>query len=148
LSDFPSRRRYTHKDDDRFGVAPAIEGEDLDGQPIKLSDYRGKVIVLTFWWPGYIEAPDHRKLVERMTGKSFAFIGVYGDDDLTKAKADVEKYGITWPSFRDKRHGPISTNWNVRSWPNVCVLDAQGVIRYRGVRGRELVEAVESLLHH
>src|SRR5437867_4924270 len=83
--------------------APEIEGEDLNGQPMKLSDYRGKVVVLTFWWPGYIEAPDHRKLVERMSGKPFAFLGVYGDDDLTKAKADVEKYGITWPSFRDKR---------------------------------------------
>ena len=126
--------------------APEIDGEDLNGQPMKLSDYRGKVIVLTFWWPGYIEAPDHRKLVERMTGKPFAFLGVYGDDDLTKAKADVEKYGITWPSFRDKRRGPISNNWNVRSWPSVWVLDAQGVIRYRGVRGRELVAAVETLL--
>jgi peroxiredoxin len=126
--------------------APEIEGEDLDGQRMKLSDYRGKVVVLTFWWPGYIEAPEHRKLVERMTGKPFAFIGVYGDDDLTKAKVDVEKYGITWPSFRDKRNGPISTNWNVRGWPDVWVLDPQGVIRYRGVRGRELVEAVETLV--
>jgi peroxiredoxin len=126
--------------------APEIEGEDLDGQPMKLSDYRGKVVVLTFWWPGYIEAPEHRKLVERMAGKPFAFIGVYGDDDLTKGKAEVEKYGITWPSFWDKRGGPISMNWNVRSWPNIWVLDPQGVIRYRGVRGRELDEAVDTLL--
>ena len=81
-----------------------------------------------------------------MTGKHFAFIGVYGDDDLAKAKADVEKYGITWPSFWDKRNGPISTNWNVRGWPDVWVLDPHGVIRYRGVRGRELAEAVETLL--
>lgn len=74
-------------------------------------------------WPGYIEALEHRKLVERMIGKPFAFMGVYGDDDVTRAKADIEKYGITWPSFRDKRDGPISTNWNVRSWPNIWVLD-------------------------
>lgn len=126
--------------------APEIEGEDLDGEPMKLSDYRGKVVVLTFWWPGYSEEPDHRKLVERMAGKPFAFVGVYGDDDLTKAKADVEKYGITWPSFWDKRNGPISATWNVRSWPSVWVLDRQGVIRYRGVRGRDLNEAVDTLL--
>ena len=126
--------------------APEIEGEDLNGRPMKLSDYRGKVVVLTFWWPGYTEAPEHRKLVERMAGKAFAFVGVYGEDDLTKGKAEVEKYGITWPSFRDKRNGPISKNWNVSGWPDIWVLDAQGVIRYRGVRGRELVEAVETLL--
>ncbi len=127
--------------------APEIEGEDLEGEPMKLSDYRGKVVVLAFWWPGYSEAPDHRKLVERMAGQPFAFIGVYGNDDLAKGKADVEKYRITWPSFWDKRSGPISTAWNVRSWPNVWVLDRQGVIRYRGVRGRELKDAVDTLLH-
>ena len=115
-------------------VAPEIEGEDLDGQPMKLSSYRGKVVVLTFWWLDYTEAPDHRKLVERMAGKPFAFIGVYCDDDLARGKAEVEKYGITWPSFRDKRDGPITKNWNVRSWPNVWVLDRRGVIRYRDVR--------------
>jgi peroxiredoxin len=127
--------------------APEIEGEDLNGQPMKLSDYRGKVVVIVFWWLGYTEALEHRKLVERMAGKPFALIGVYGEDDLTKGKAEVEKYGMTWPSFWDKHNGPISKNWNVHSWPNIWVLDAQGVIRYRGVRGRELVEAVETLLH-
>jgi RNA polymerase sigma factor (sigma-70 family) len=127
-------------------VAPEIEGEDLDGHPMKLSRYRGKVVVLAFWWPDYIEAPDHRKLVERMVGKPFAFIGVYCDDDLARGKAEVEKYGITWPSFRDKRDGPITRNWNVRSWPNVWVLDRRGVIRYRDVRGRDLDEAVDKLL--
>jgi cytochrome oxidase Cu insertion factor (SCO1/SenC/PrrC family) len=30
-------------------LAPEIEGEDLDGRPFKLSDYRGKVVVLDFW---------------------------------------------------------------------------------------------------
>ena len=127
-------------------VAPEIEGQDLDGQPMKLSSYRGKVVVLTFWWPQYTEAPQHRKLVERMAGKPFAFIGVYGYDDLTRAKADIEKYGITWPSFWDKRDGPITRNWNVRSWPNVWVLDRRGVIRYREVRWDELDKAVDTLL--
>jgi len=127
--------------------APEIEGIDLDGQPLKLSDYRGKVVVLTFWWSdSFSTHPEHRKLVERMVGKPVAFVGVYGDDDLAEAKADVEKYGITWPSFFDKRHGPISRNWNVRGWPNIWILDPQGVIRYREVRGRELNEAVDTLL--
>lgn len=126
--------------------APEIEGEDLDGRPMKLSDYRGKVVVLTFWWLGYTEAPDHRKLVERMAGKPFAFVGVYGDDDLANAKAEIEQYGITWPSFRDGRGGPISTDWNIHGWPSVWVIDAQGVIRFRGLRGAELYQAVDRLL--
>jgi RNA polymerase sigma factor (sigma-70 family) len=127
-------------------VAPEIEGQDLDGQPMKLSSYCGKVVVLTFWWLSYTEAPAHRKLVERMAGKPFAFLGVYGEDDLTRGKAEVEKYGITWPSFWDKRDGPIARNWNVHSWPNVWVLDRRGVIRYRDVRWNELDKAVDTLL--
>jgi RNA polymerase sigma factor (sigma-70 family) len=126
--------------------APEIEGEDLDGQPMRLSEYRGKVVVIVFWWLGNTEALEHRKLFERMAGKPFALVGVYGEDDLTKGKAEIQKYGITWPSFWDKHNGPISKNWNVRGWPDIWVLDSQGVIRYRGVRGRELVEAVETLL--
>ena len=30
-------------------IAPDIEGEDLDGEPFKLSDYRGKIVMLDFW---------------------------------------------------------------------------------------------------
>lgn len=126
--------------------APEILGADLDGHPMRLSDYRGKVVVLVFWWPGSYDLSDYSKLVERMNGKPFAFLGVYGDADLAKAKTDIENHKITWPSFWDKRDGPIAETWNVRSWPSVWVLDSRGVIRYRGVRGRELNEAVDTLL--
>ena len=126
--------------------APEIEGPDLDGQPMKLSAYRGRVVVIVFWWLSYSEAPQHLKLTERMAGKPFAMVGVYGEDDLAKGKAEVEKYGITWPSFWDKRGGPISKTWNVRGWPDIWVLDQQGVIRYREVRGSDLEKAVETLL--
>jgi RNA polymerase sigma factor (sigma-70 family) len=126
--------------------APEIEGQDLDGQPMKLSSYRGKVVLLTFWWSDYLEERYHNKLAERMAGKPFAFIGVYGDDDLAVAKAEVEKYGILSRSFRDGRSGPIARNWNVHGWPNVWVLDRRGVIRYRGVRWDELDKAVDALL--
>jgi hypothetical protein len=128
--------------------APEIEGTDLDGQPMKLSDYRGKVVVLTFWWSvSLCLLPEHRKLGERMAGQPVAFVGVYGDDDLAKGKAEAKEFGITWPSFWDKRDGPIAKNWNVRSWPNIWVLDAQGVIRYREGYERDLTAAVEKPLH-
>jgi peroxiredoxin len=127
--------------------APEVEGTDLDGRPMKLSDYRGKVVVLTFWWSdSFSTFPEHRKLVERMAGKPVAFIGVYGDDDLAAGKADVEKYGMTWPSFWDKHGGRIAKDWNVRGWPSIWVIDPKGVIRYREVRGSDLSEAVDKLL--
>jgi hypothetical protein len=67
-------------------------------------------------------------------------------DELAKARTEIEKYRITWPSFLDQRDGPISKAWNIHSWLSTWVLDAQGVIRYRNVRGSDLVNAVEKLL--
>jgi RNA polymerase sigma factor (sigma-70 family) len=126
--------------------APEIAGQDLDGRPLKLSDYRGKIVVLVFWWPGYTEGSEHRQLIEAMAGKPVAILGVYGDDNLAKARAYIAQHRITWPSFWDKRGGPIASNYNVRSWPDRWVIDAQGVIRHRDLRGRDLHDAVHRLV--
>lgn len=127
-------------------TAPEIEGVDLEGQPMKLSDYRGKVVVLAFWWPSLSDLRDLQGLADRLAGKSAALVGIYGDNDLAKGKAQVEEAKVTWSSFWDKRDGPIAKDWNVQGWPNVWILDRQGVIRHRGLRGREVVDAVEKLL--
>jgi peroxiredoxin len=137
----------------RLGVgkqAPEIQGEDLNGQKMKLSDYRGKVVLLTFWgtWcaPCMAMVPDERTLVARLAGKPFALIGVNADNDQNRLKSVLQKERITWPSFRDGSEGPIAKTWNVHSWPAVYVLDPQGVIRYRNVRGQALTEAVDALI--
>jgi peroxiredoxin len=131
-------------------LAPEIEGKDLDGRKMKLSDYRGKVVVLSFWgtWCSacMTMVPDERKLVQQMTGKPFALIGVNSDHDEAKLKKALEAEKITWPSFRDGMQGPIAKAWNVQSWPTVYVLDGEGIIRYRDVRGQALFDAVEELI--
>ena len=126
--------------------APEIEGKDLDDHEMRLSDHRGKVVVLVFWGKPYSEASEHQKLAERMVGRPFAVLGVLGDSDLTPARAIIEQAGITWPSFADGRGGPIWRAWNIHSWTSVYVLDAQGVIRHRDLRGTQLERAVEALL--
>jgi len=137
----------------QFGVgkkAPEIEGQDLNGRQMKLSDHRGEVVVLVFWatWCGPCMAmvADERKLVQHMAGKPFTLIGVNADTDMAKVRAAVEKEKITWPSFRDgDASGPIATAWKVHSWPSVYVLDRNGVIRYRNVQGQALTDAVDKL---
>ena len=119
-------------------VAPEIEGEGIDGKELKLSDYRGKVVVLSFWasWCGPCMGmvPSERRLAKRMNGKPFALIGVNGDDeDRDAVKHVVEKEKMTWPSFWSRKgpDGPIPTAWNVRGWPTVFVIDPDGVIRFK-----------------
>jgi peroxiredoxin len=119
----------------RLGIgktAPNIQGFDLEGQPMSLADYRGRVVLLVFWISGCSEAPHLRKLLEELEGKPFVVLGVNCDNKREKAQADIDKYGITWRSFWDKRNGPIAQQWNVTSWADFWVIDADGVIRVRG----------------
>ena len=80
--------------------APEISGEDIDAKPFKLSDYRGKVVCLTFWaeWSESCRAmlPLERSLVERMQGKPFVLLGVNGDSDKGKLRELMKRENITW----------------------------------------------------
>ena len=127
--------------------APDFDAEDLDGQEIKLSDYRGKVVVVAFWYSSTVDSLDeHQKLFEPLHEKPFAYISINCDNDLAKAKATIEKHQIAWPTIWDGRSGPIAGEWNINLWTSVFVLDRHGVIRYRQLRGKELVTAIETLL--
>ena len=133
-------------------VAPEIEGQDIDGLPMKLSDHRGKVVVLSFWgsWCGPCMAavPRERSLVERLAGRRFVLVGVNSDEDRGHAKEIVQKEKLTWRSWWDGiPAGPISTRWGVRGWPMLYVIDAEGVIRYKASGYDEkLDKAVDTLL--
>jgi thiol-disulfide isomerase/thioredoxin len=132
-------------------TAPDIEGEDLGGQRFKLSDYRGRVVVLVFsgQWCGPCRAmdPQKRRLVERLAGKPFALLEVNSDEDREAVQRTMRKDRLTWRCWFDGgRNGPITRRWNVHRWPSVFVLDARGVIRYKELRDEPLDEAVTRLL--
>jgi hypothetical protein len=92
--------------------------------------------------------PENRKLIEAYHGRPFAFLGVMGDDQLTTVKESVEQGTITWPVWWDGgKPGPIATRWNVSGWPEIYVLDHQGVIRYRKLPSEVLAIAVERLVN-
>jgi peroxiredoxin len=119
-------------------VAPDIEGHDLEGKPLRLSDYRGKVVLLVYWgtWCGPCMAavPEHAALLQRMDGKPFAIVGVNSDADAASAHKIGTEKGITWRSWWDGggTQGPIASRWNVHGWPTLYLLDAQGTIRFKG----------------
>jgi thiol-disulfide isomerase/thioredoxin len=138
-------------------IVPELDGEDLDRKPLKLSDFRGKVVVVSFWatWcsPCMQLVPHEKALVEKMKGRPFVLIGVNGDDDREKARAVAASEGMTWRSFWSggRTHG-IPVQWGVKEWPTIYVIDANGVIRddgtaymlelFRSDTPNKLVEAV------
>lgn len=92
--------------------------------------------------------PHERSLVKRLNGKPFALLGVNSDRDREKIRETVKEKGLTWRSFWNggSTSGPISTRWNVRGWPTIYVLDQDGVIRFKNVRGEAMDKAVDALL--
>ncbi len=93
--------------------------------------------------------PHERSLVKRLKDAPFALIGINSDRDLEKLRPRLEEEQITWRSFwngPDGTGGPISKKWNVSGWPTTYLLDAEGVIRAKNVRGKQIGEAVDELL--
>jgi len=137
-------------------VAPEIVGEDLNGKPLKLSDFRGKVVMLSFWgtWCGPCMGlvAHERSLVKRLEGKPFVLIGVNSDRERESLKPRLEKEQISWRSFWNGSKGPggpIAKKWNIHLWPTVYVLDQNGVIRYRYIGSpnvEDLEKAIDALV--
>ncbi len=126
--------------------APEIEGLDMNGKPMKLSDYRGKVVMLVFWgtWCGPCMAmvPHERELVERFQGRPFAMLGVDCLDSKEKARAVMARERMTWPSWYDGNNdlGPIAKRYHIRGFPSIFVVDAKGIIQGRTPLVDKLIE--------
>jgi thiol-disulfide isomerase/thioredoxin len=119
--------------------APAMDGVDLEGRQMTLADFRGKVVVVSFWatWcsPCMKLIPHERSLLERFKDKPFAIVGVNGDREPEELRKALAKTEIPWRSFRDERPGKelISGEWKVSAWPTLYLIDHEGVIRKRWV---------------
>lgn len=96
--------------------------------------------------------PHERSLVEKLKDEPFAIIGVNSDEDLDKLAEAVQKENITWRSFWNGplgTSGPISTQWNIRGWPTLFLIDAKGVIRHKWLGSPEtkvLDQAIDELI--
>jgi peroxiredoxin len=119
--------------------APEIEGRDIHGSAMKLSDHRGKVVVLDFGSHRSCGVcrqmyPYLRDFVRDYQGKPVALLGISVDDDVKELVSLAEKGETAWPIWWDGENleGPLAARWVIRSMPTFYVLDHRGVIRNKG----------------
>ncbi|QKW20074.1 TlpA family protein disulfide reductase [Kitasatospora sp. NA04385] len=123
-------------------AAPDITGTSLDGNPLKLSDYRGKVVVLNIWgsWcsPCRAEAKGLQETSEKY-GDQVQFLGINTrDTDTANAVAFEKNFGVTYPSIYDPDGAEIlkfpKGSLNPQSIPTTIVIDRDGRLAARAMR--------------
>jgi len=108
-------------------------GDDLDGEPLDLADYRGKVVVLNVYasWcpPCRTEMPTVVQLADHADATQVAYLGVNIRDNDSAARAFGDKVGVSFPSFADPSSAvllSLSDKLGPYSLPSTVVLDREG----------------------
>jgi peroxiredoxin len=133
-------------------MAPDFKLPSPDGDSIALSDYRGKYVLVDFWasWCGPCrqENPNIVRMYNRFKGKNFEILGVSLDKERAgwvKAIADDQ---LTWKQVSDLKFWDsiVTGLYAIQSIPATLLVDPDGKIIARNLRGPELEEKIASLL--
>ena len=134
-------------------IAPDLEFPDPEGKMRKLSDLRGKVVLLDFWasWCGPCrrENPNVTKIYAQYHDKGFEVFSVSLDSDAASWKRAIEADKLVWPnhvSDLKKWQSQAAAIYGVRSIPSTFLLDKEGRIVQRDLRGADLERAVKQLV--
>jgi len=86
------------------------------------------------------------EMVERLRDEPFALVSVSCDEDRETVEEFLEDREMPWNHWWVSQESEFKKSLNIASFPTVIVLDAQGVIRHKNIKGKELDDAVEQLL--
>ena len=111
-------------------ISPDFTIKDQNGHPVKLSDYRGKVVFLNFWatWcgPCVEEAPDMERLNNRLKDRKFQMLTVAIDTDWKPVNEFYAKHGLTVPVFLDPGQQIARGLYKITGVPETFLIDANG----------------------
>jgi cytochrome c biogenesis protein CcmG/thiol:disulfide interchange protein DsbE len=112
--------------------APDFTVRDLDGQEVKLSEYRGRPVIVNFWasWciPCREEFPILKSARDTYAAQGLEILGVTFQDDPESARAYMAKAGAAWPGLVDP-DGAVAADYSVNGPPMSFFIDPEGVVR-------------------
>lgn len=133
-------------------IAPDFSAKNPQGQLVSLKESLGKVTIIDFWasWcgPCRAENPNVVALYNELHSKGLNIVGVSLDDDLSKWNEAIAKDKITWTQVSNlkKWKDPIATLYGIDQIPTTFILDSNGIIIERDLRGEELKTRIKQLL--
>jgi len=140
----------------RFAIgqqALAFTQNDTSGNPVSLASLKGKYVLIDFWasWcgPCRMEYPFLRKAYEQFKNKNFQIIGVSLDDKKTLWTNAIKANNFTWLEVCDlKGHqNEVVKAYGINAIPQSLLLDPQGFIIAKNLRGDDLVEKLNEIIN-
>ena len=133
-------------------IAPDFSAPNPDGKSISLKESLGKVTIIDFWasWcnPCRAENPNVVALYNEFHAKGLNIIGVSLDKDASKWKEAIAKDKLTWNQVSNLKEfeDPIAQAYGINAIPSTYILDANGTIVAKDLRGAELKAKIAALL--
>jgi thiol-disulfide isomerase/thioredoxin len=140
-------------------TAPNLSFENPEGNLLSLHSLRGNLVLIDFWaaWcspcrrenPNIVKAWEKYKDKEFINGKGFTVFGVSLDDRREQWIMAIEEDGLDWPYHVSDLKGwnsVPSALYQVRAIPASFLIDGDGVIIARNLKGDDLHKALQSLL--
>jgi thiol-disulfide isomerase/thioredoxin len=159
LAGYLSGAKPTDSTEPRQGGEPGtmqIAGPTLDGQQFHLRDRRGKVVLVDFWatWcgPCVAELPTIREVYDKYHADGLEVVAVSLDNSRSDLERFLRDHPEPWPQiFFDKTgqrgwFNPLARRYGVEAIPHLVVIDREGKVAARDVRGAEIESAVAGAL--
>ena len=133
-------------------LAPDITLEDTKGQVVSLSSLRGKYVLIDFWasWCGPCrqENPNVVRMYNKYKEKGFEIYSISLDDNKNAWLKAIEADGMVWTNVLGKKNGSsaVAQQYSVQVIPTTYLLDKEGKIIAKNLRGEALVQKLGAIL--
>jgi peroxiredoxin len=133
-------------------IAPEFSVKDIKGNTITLSNLKDKIVLLDFWatWcgPCLPEIPYLKKIYAENRNKGLVMIGISLDENVSNLQKFIEGQNITWQQVLSEKkwEGALVKLYNVTAIPRTYVIDRQGKIASKNLRGDELRSSINALI--
>jgi len=128
------------------------KGEDFTtSSPIISDQLKGKYVLLDFWatWcgPCIQEMPNLKALYEKTDREKFEIVGVVADSRREDLKKVIERDSIIWPQLFSNDSNNIKKTYGIQSYPTTLLLNPEGIIIEKHLRGKALEDKVLELIN-